>query len=618
MALPVELFSALTHPGSVLFAENLVVLDRFRKDDLMPSPVAQGILWQAPEDPSGLKVLVTATGHAIFYGEHGQRILYLDPGGTPLHECVWDPQPVPARLIRARLRLDWGQWIGIKPEGLVNVAVFDLSSKPGWQRLTSRELQHMAARAMAVSPEDVALFYDNESLTLDNRGQITIRHRKDALYVLKDGDFNQARFMACMGAIHWAQIDFLPVVELFQSLLAGTGNAVFELIRGLYDDQNSGTPARLLRYRGIPTYPSPQAFRLFSTYFVPELGEKDASGRADPFPVFMDPARSAEVAWRPRIDPPHRFIDNEHGLCITVVAGVVHKVTKSTDPAALPYTRPTTNSLLGDHRFVGVAKDTLLLQDRDWRETIPLKQEWGVVKESPLPQIRMNQPTWRDLFPEGAPKIDAVQAYLAVPLYPEDDAMVDELPTQPLVMEQLMDYMERASQKVSPQRPDLSTLIDQWDAVSAETLEASGARNGTILYDRPEFAQRQAQRVWAGTHASPTPTTPIFRFLPIARRSEAYARTYEIIIRWIPFADYAQASVIEEALDQIAGALAPRAAAIVAGPPHLRQSALDAGLLVEDEIGLTQTPGVHMLQTILPNARIRPDAFLYLLRKTRP
>jgi hypothetical protein len=615
MSLPAQLISLLTHPGSVVFAENLVVLDRFRKDDLMPAHVAQGVLWRAPEDPSRLKVLVTATGHVIFYGEHGQRILYLDPGGTPLHECVWDPQPVPARLIRARLRLDWGQWIGIKPEGLVNAAVFDLSSKPGWQRLTSRELQHMAARAMAVSPEDVAMFYGNESLTLDNRGQITIRHRKDALYVLKDRDFNQARFMACMGAMNWGEIDFLPVVELFQSLLAGTGNAVFELIRGLYDDQNA-VASRLLRYRGIPTYPSPQAFRLFSTYFVPEVAEKNMSN-ADPFSVFMDPARSSEVVWRPRPDPPHRFIDHEHALCVTVTAGIVQKVTKSTDPTALPYTRPTTNSVAMENRLVSVAKHVLVLQDVDRRETIALKREWGVIKESPPPGNRVNPPTWRDLFPEGAPRIDAPQAYFAVPLYPEDDTMVDELSTQPLGMEQLLDYVEGALRN-SPQRSDLAALIDQWDAVSAESLEVTGARWGTVLYDRPDFAQRQAQRLWAETHVSGNPGTPVFRFLPIARRSEAYTRSYAIIIRWIPFAQYTEVSVVEEALGEIAGALAPSSVAIVAGPPHVGQSALDTGLSVEAGIAFTETPGVSMLRTILPNARIRPDAFLYLLRRTRP
>ncbi len=138
MALPVQLFSALTHPGHVVFAENQAVLDRLRKNDLMPSPVAEGIRWQTPEYPSGLKVLVTHTGHAILYGEHGQRILYLDPGGAPLHECAWDSHPVPARLLRARLRLDWGQWIGIKPEGLINVANFDLSAKAGLAKADER------------------------------------------------------------------------------------------------------------------------------------------------------------------------------------------------------------------------------------------------------------------------------------------------------------------------------------------------------------------------------------------------------------------------------------------------------------------------------------------------
>ena len=74
--------------------------------------------------------------------------------------------------------------------------------------------------------------------------------------------------MACMGAMHWDRIDFLPVVELFQSLLPGTGSAVFELIRGLYDDQNVPLQTPLaLRYRGIPTYPSEAAFRLFQPLF---------------------------------------------------------------------------------------------------------------------------------------------------------------------------------------------------------------------------------------------------------------------------------------------------------------------------------------------------------------
>src|SRR5207245_11655384 len=112
-----------------------------------------------------------------------------------------------------------------------------------------------------------------------------------------DGILAKSRFMACMGSRHLWHMNFLPVVELFQSLLPGTGSATFELIRGLYDDQTAGEVRHPLRYRGIPTYPSPQAFQLFSTFFVPEV-----PGGADPFPPFMDPTRSNEVLWQPRAD----------------------------------------------------------------------------------------------------------------------------------------------------------------------------------------------------------------------------------------------------------------------------------------------------------------------------
>src|SRR6185312_15388019 len=119
-----------------------------------------------------------------------------------------------------------------------------------------------AAGALRVPLEEMLWFYRDEDLAIDAKGMATIRQRKDALYVLDDGGFDKARFMSCMGAMHWDQIDFLPVVELFKSLLPGTGSAVFELIRGLYDDQAKGYSApRALRYRGIPTYPSEAAFR---------------------------------------------------------------------------------------------------------------------------------------------------------------------------------------------------------------------------------------------------------------------------------------------------------------------------------------------------------------------
>jgi len=626
MPLPAQLLSALTQ-ANLSFPENQASLARLLKDDLMASREDNGTLWRLPEDSSAPRVLATPTGHAILYGKRGLRILYMDPGGMPLHECAWESHGDPPRLLRARVQLDWGQWVGIKPEGLVNVARFDISQKPGWQRLTKSDLHRMAAQAMGVTPAEVGFFYDEESLKLDAQGQVTIRQRKDALYVLQDGGFDQARFMACMGAMHWGRIDFLPVVELFQSLLAGTGSAVFELIRGLYDDQNSGGSPRVLRYRGIPTYPSPQAFQLFSTYFSPEVEERDASWRvrgggvkmegADPFSLFMDPARSAEVTWRPRSDAPHRFMDKELGLSVTVSGGVLQKVIKRNDPVALPYTRPTSKGIRSGSRLVGTTKEALQLQDGDCRETIPLKPVWGVIKESLLPPISAGQPTWRRLFPEGAPHADPGQAYLAVPLYPEDDAIVEEFATQPLAIEQILEYLEPLLPAGTLSSPFGSVLIDQWETVSAECFEATRAASATVLYDRPEFAQRQAQRLWDKTAASGDLTTIMtkIRFLPAARRPQAYDTVYDLILRWIPFAQYEQSPATDQALEEIAKALGNGGIAIVAGPARLEQSAMRAGISQDARIPVSQTAGVGMLQAILPKLRVHPDAMLFLLRK---
>src|SRR5215467_4914764 len=245
--------AALTTPGHLCFPTNLL----FAQD-----------LEQA-----GGRVVRQATGHLVFYRSDGRRFLATDPEGNPLHECEWGIDPTgQAILLRARIRLDWGQWVGLKPAGLVNETSLNLASKPGWQGLTADDLRAMAAQALRVPLEEVQFFYRDEDLLVGPTGKAMICQRKDAFYVLQDGDFERAKFMSCMGAMHWPSIDFLPVVELFKSLLPGTGSAAFELIRGLYDDQNEGKASPLrLRYRGIPTYPSEAAFRLFSNFFTAQV-----------------------------------------------------------------------------------------------------------------------------------------------------------------------------------------------------------------------------------------------------------------------------------------------------------------------------------------------------------
>jgi hypothetical protein len=617
MSFPQRLLAAAGRDGTLIFPENQAALKSLTGEAhrLVSSPSPGGTLWRLPgENPSaGPWAFETHTGHAVFYGEHGRRMLCLDPGGTPLHECAWSPREQgPPLLLRARLQLDWGQWVGIKPEGLVNVARIDISKKPGWQYISREDLYRMASQAMGVAAEEVRFFYDEQNLSLDRAGLVTIRHRKDAFYILDDGRFDHPRFMACMSAMHWGEIDFLPVVELFQSLLPGTGSAAFELIRGLYDDQNLNRPPRLLRYRGIPTYPSPQAFQLFSTYFTPE-----APKGADPFALFMDPARAADVLWRPRDDSPRRFMDPENGLCLTVMGGAVQKVTKLDDPAALPYTRRKGMSggpgrgLAG--RILGTTRSTLQLQDGERREDIPLRPEWGVTEESPLPLMpSTSQPTWRSLFPEGVPKLDPRQAYFAIPLYPEDDAPVEELATQPLVMEEVLEHLGH----MSAGKASASVLIDQWDAVAAECIEGIGAHACQVLFSQAEFAQRQAQRVWdrlAG--AGDMIKLQAIRFLPTERRATVYGNPYELILRWIPFEQYRDRSVCERIMQEIFQCLAPGGWTLLAGPGLLHEIAARLGLQNIASTKIADTHGAGMLHGILPKARVNPDATLFLFQK---
>jgi len=618
MTIPSMILAALTRPGAAVFPENQATVRTLanRAASLVASPGTGGTMWHlASASPtSGLRVLATTTGHGILYGEDGRRILYVDPGGTPLHECAWRAEGQgPPNLLYARLHLDWDQWVGIKPEGLVNVASFDISTKPGWQRLTTKDLQGMAAQALGVTPDEIAFFYDDKSLALDSQGRVTIRHRKDAFYILDGGDFSRPRFMACMGAMHWGLIDFLPVVELFHSLLAGTGSATFELIRGLYDDQTAGGPPRLLRYRGIPTYPSPQAFQLFSTCFVP-----DAPAGGEPLPLFMDPARSAQVTWRPRSDAPRRCFDAERGLCVTVTGGAVTKVTKRDDSVALPFGRPRKDGVAPGGRTAGTTKAALQLQDGDRREELPLRPEWGITSATPLPERSgASCLTWRALFPDGVPALDTMQAYFAVPLYPDDDQPVEDAMTQPLALEHILDYLDRLSAAPGGAGPSGGVLIHDWDLLLSELIDCANARDYTVLYTRAEFAQRQAQRLWDQAAASGhLPGLQRASFLPADRhRDAAYAKSYGMIYRWMPFDSYRRRADCERSLETVSKALASGGYAILVGPPWLGDACSRVSLRVLASDPIAETAGVRMHRAILPKARINPEATLYLLQK---
>ena len=564
-------------------------------------------------EQAGGRVVRQATGHLVFYRSDGRRFLATDPEGNPLHECEWGTDATGDVILRrARIRLDWGQWVGLKPAGLVNETSLNLARKPGWQRLTADDLRAMAAQALRVPIEEVQFFYRDEDLLIGPTGKATIRQRKDAFYVLQDGDFERASFMSCMGAMSWPSIDFLPVVELFRSLLPGTGSAVFELIRGLYDDQNEGksTP-RSLRYRGIPAYPSEAAFRLFSSFFTPQ-----APGGNNPFTLFMNPERSSQVIWLPAGTPPIRYFDQRAGACLTVQGGLLHKVTVASDSSGLSYLSPKGRRFLPCDRSAEIAGGQVILKDRDRETTLAVTLPQGSWEQSGEP-VPMSPVDWRSVFVQGAPLIPPADAYGAVLLYPEDESEIGERAAQLFVADYLQDIGEQDREIGAALSHAERVLIDNGDAVIATCITFDRPRDYTVRVRYPALAQKQAQQLWSVcAELQRWDWLSHIRFVPAEGPHDREAsHSYDLVYHWVPYDGGDQPASLAERMKEISRILRGGGNAFVIGPALLGRHCSSHGLHVCWEEPVEQLPTFRMHRTILPKARLRAGLTLFHMKK---
>ncbi len=569
----------------------------------------------ANTSPDSLTCKELATGHVVVYGPLGRRMLLTDPDGHPLHECEWDERADgTVHLVSARLYLDWGQWVGLKPGGLVNAMNLDLTTRPDWQTLTRYDLRMMASRAMGVAVEEVEFFYADDDLVIDQTGQATIRQRKDAFYVLEDGTWNRAQFMSCMSAMHWATIDYLPVVELFKSLLPGTGSAAFELIRGLYDDQNPQDP-RALQYRGIPTYPSAAAFGLFGNFFT-----ASHRGGENPYTVFMDPPRSHEVDWLPNPHPPVRHVDLHSRICLTAKQGNVVKVTKTDDASGLPFAPPNQHGFAPCGKRVAVDYDRLFLDDHKASHEIALQPGWSIThqveRQAGEQADSSKENSWEGFFPGGVPAVSPLEAYSAVLLYPEDETPIDELPSQPFVADFLSDFVEQDQRLAAQVGQAVHVLIHGFDGVIGSLLAFDRSRSTTVVYSRGAYAQKHAQAAWNQlARSNRLDWQDSYRFVS----EEAFhygASTYDLMYVWLPFALYDDPVALQDRLRRISEALRPNALAFVAGPDSLPP--LVAGLPLDIAFGdrVANLQPFHMHQSILPKATLNPRLSVWVFRKS--
>jgi hypothetical protein len=565
-------------------------------------------------EASGGYVTTAATGHLVFYRRDGRRVLATDPGGHPLHECEWqsDSDGI-VSLARARMYLDWGQWIGLKPGGLVNETRLNLATRPGWQRITADDLRAMAAQAMGVPIEEVRWFFQDDDLAINANGMATIRHRKDALYVLEQGDFAHARFMACMGAMHWEHIDFLPVVELFKSLLPGTGSAVFELIRGLYDDQNRTEPVpRTLRYRGIPPYPSEAAFRLFSQFFTPSV-----SGGGEPLTLFMDQSRAHRVTWLPISAPPVRYFDRHQGLCVTVQGKQIRKAMVAGDPTGLPYLHSPSGQPAPLDRSLSMKDGRLILKDGQHETVFMVDQGIAAASSSKGPVIE-GAVDWRTVFLRGIPQIRPADAFGAVLLYPDDDEEIGELTAQPFVADYLQDIGETDREIGAVLSNAERVLIDNGDAVLSTCVLFDRPRDYVVRSLHAAYAQRQAQQLGIQSAAIRRwDWLKRIRIVPASMWEEAGPTDgpVDLAYQWVGYDSFGRPDALVAEAARLEQSVRSGGHAFVIGPAEMRDITVRIGwqLMWEEPVDSLSTFRLH--RTILPKSRLKAGLTLFHLRR---
>ncbi len=565
-------------------------------------------------DSAGGHAVEQPTGHVVIYGKHGQRILLADPDGHPLHECLWDTSGSDIPVLRlARLFLDWNKWVGIKPAGLVNTMTLDLSTRPGWEQLTRDDLRAMAARAMNADISTVEFFYRDEDLEIRSDGTATIRQIKDAFYVLPQSSFKGARFMSCMSRMEWGWIDYLPVVELFLSLLPGTGSATFELIRGLYDDQQREAP-RVLHYRGIPAYPSVGAFRLFSLFFSPSL----PSGH-NPEELFLDVNRSHEVEWLPTPEYPVRYIDEAQRLGVTVHRRALQKVTCWDDSSGLSYLAVTpSGEARADGRGARILNDELHLYDGDHHQVFQTRKSWNQWSQTSGQAWQAPPTSWRTCFPDGPPELSPAEAFSAVLLYPEQAVPIGEKESQPFIFDYLDDFLEEQTELRQFRDMADHVLLVRCEASLGACLRCGSPQQHTIWYEWPALAQKQAQQIWNSLHRQKELSwLHHYQFLPVPQQElTATYSPFDWIYAWIPFAVYDDPQELRQWSWFLANNLVPGGIGCLAGPRILERSLQEHRLAVLHAAQGTLLPTFKIHQAILQAGQLHPELTLWIVQQS--
>ncbi len=607
----------LSNKGQIGFPNNEQAIDRLKSDleNARSVSLKEAIYWYLNDSPSSKNTLVKQypTGHLVFYGAEGRRILFTDPQGHPLHECEWgkDATGKPT-LLQARFQLDCKQWIGIRPRSKTFTGQLDLKSQPDWESLTLDDLRQKASEVWNVPFSEIAYFYGDDSFVRKEDGLYEIRLTKDSLYALEKGNFERTLFISFMFAVNWADLDLIPVVELFQSTLPGSGGAVFELIWGLFEDQSRDGTKAPLRYRGLPTYPSKEAFNIFSAFFDPDPPEGQ-----NVMDVFMDPNRSHQITWTPKANPPWRYFDDKRKICLTIQDHFLYKVTVIDDPTGLPFINDSRGGYGPCGRYIDVGDHSFELVDEETRLQIPLQAEWNVLPGKKRENRQTHSFTWRNFFPDGPPKTDPIKALYTVPFFPEGDAEVEEASIQPLALDQIFYYLEM-SPHIQGKLDNIDRiLVHTFDSVIAGCIDCTHDRIYKVLWSDPEFAQKNAQSLWG--YAASRNQLDLVKRVEFLKEddhvNEIYQQKFGMIFKWIPLFYHQDRDICEKILQATVDALEPDGLLCLVGPAPIVGLFDYFGLNPLHDDPIASMPFFQQHLKICPENFINPDLTVFLAEK---
>ena len=354
-----QLIEALTREGNLCFPANKRMADILQEPlTRLKSETQEGAtLWFEGDKstPANIRIKIYPTGHRVFYNTFGRRFLMTDPEGNPLHEAEWEADEATheIKLKQARCQLDCQQWVGIKPRAKKFSTHISIKGQPGWETMSLDQLRQGAAQAWQVPHSEVEYFYKDENFVATAEGEYDVNLLKDGLYALPGGTFETPVFISFMFGVQWEKLDLIPVVELFQSTLPGSGGAVFEFIWGLFEDQSRETPLTPSALPGTPHLPVERGVQYLSRH---SSRQRVRRGQ-DIMDVFMDTDRSHEIEWTPRSDPPWRYFSTVQSMSLTVQDGYLYKLTLYDDPIGIPYINTARGGFGSCQRYMSVTDD---------------------------------------------------------------------------------------------------------------------------------------------------------------------------------------------------------------------------------------------------------------------